>query len=142
MAASASVMFLMLIGTMKVCLAVYTYHYLSEAAREGTRYAIVRGAKCTTFSTACPASGDGTDVNTYVKGLSYPGISSSAMTVTTAYSAYPSTGTCTADLLSTSCRSIGNLVTVKVQYAFPLTIPFFGSKTWNMTSTSAMIIAD
>ena len=139
MAMTASVLFMMLLGTMKICLAIYTYHYISEAAREGTRYAIVRGKPCTTFASACPAAADGSDVNTYVTSLSYPGISSSAMTVTTTYSAYPSTTTCSPD---TSCRNVGNLVRVKVQYAFPLTIPFFGSKTWNMSSTSAMIIAD
>ena len=140
MAASASVLFLMLIGTMKACLGIYTYHYISEAAREGTRYAIVRGVKCTTFTTACPASIDGTDVNTYVKSLSYPAIDTSKMTVSTSYSAY--SGWCTQDLTSSSCESIGDVVTVKVQYAFPLTVPFLGSKTWNMSSTSAMIIAD
>ena len=136
---SASVLFMMLLGSMKVCQAVYTYHYISEAARDATRYAIVRGFNCDTtkFTTACPAGTD--DISNYVKGLGYPGISSSAITVTTSWAGYPSGVVCTPD---PNCKNNGNLVTVKVQYAFPATIPFFGTKTWNMTSTSAMIIAD
>lgn len=136
MAVSASVFLMCLFGAMKVCLAVYTYHYVAEAAREGARYLMVRGSGCTTFASACPAATDGTDVTSYVKGLGYPAITTSLLTVTTTYAAYPSTTTCTAP-----CNSSGNMVTVKVQYAYPLSIPFFGNKTWTLSSTSSAIIS-
>jgi Flp pilus assembly protein TadG len=138
-AMGAAVLMTSMIGMMKVSLAIYTYHFIAEAAREGSRYAMVRGYSCspTTGMTACPAAIDGSDVVTYVKGLSYPGISTSNMTVTSSYSVYPSGGTCTP---SANCNNPGNLVTVKVQYAFPLAIPFRANSTINMQSTSKMII--
>ena len=127
-----------LIGLMKICLAIYTYHFVSEVAREGTRYAIVRGTSCnsTYITTACPASTG--DISTYVKGLAYPGISSSAMTVTTSYATFPVGKVCTP---SPNCNNPTDMVTIQVQYAFPLSIPFLANKTYTMTSTSAMIIS-
>lgn len=142
-AVTAGVLFTVMIGLMKICLAVYTYHFISEAAREGTRYAIVRGSRCTpipnsSFATACPAST--TDIENYVKGLGYPGITPAAMTVTTTYANYPASAT--ACFPSTNCNNPQNLATVQVQYAFPLSIPFMPNKTYTMTSTSALIISN
>jgi hypothetical protein len=56
------------------------------------------------------------------------------MTVTTGYVTYPAG-------VSTSSATPGNLVTVKVQYAFPLSIPFMSNKSLTMQSTSEMIIS-
>jgi Flp pilus assembly protein TadG len=131
----ASVLLMALVGMMKISLAIYTYHFIAEAAREGTRFAMVRGTTCSTLSpglSTCPASKD--DVGSYVKGLGYPGIVSSNMTVTTGYLTYPAG-------ISTSSATPGNLVMVTVQYAFPLSIPFLKSKTYTMQSTSEMIIS-
>jgi Flp pilus assembly protein TadG len=131
----ASVLMMALIGMMKISLAIYTYHFIAEAAREGTRFAMVRGTSCSSLSpnlSTCPAST--TDVANYVKGLGYPGIISSNMTVTTGYVTYPAG-------VSTSSATPGNLVTVKVQYAFPLSIPFMSNKSLTMQSTSEMIIS-
>ena len=136
-AAAAAVFFMTMIGLMKICLAVYTYHYVAEVAREGTRWAIVRGTSCRGFSSRCPANADGSDTTAYVKSLSYPGISPSLLTVTSAYSQYPVGRACTP---STSCNNPGDLITVQVQYAFPLDIPFMPKRTLNMTSSSSMVI--
>jgi Flp pilus assembly protein TadG len=130
-AASASVMFLTMMGLMNMALAIYSYHYVSEAAREGARYAMVRGGTVTT-----PATSD--SVQTYVRGLGYPGITSSNMTVTTTWAVYPTTATCTP---LANCTNPGDMVTVAASYAFPVKIPFFPTKTITMTSTSSMIIA-
>jgi Flp pilus assembly protein TadG len=135
-AASAIVFFLTLIGLMKMCLAIYTFHFVSEAAREGARFAIVRGSACSGFGSACPASK--TDIQNYVQSLSYPGISSAAETVITTYSAYPTGTSCTP---SASCNNPGNLATIKVSYAFPLAIPFMTTKTYTMSSTAEMVIS-
>lgn len=137
-AVTMAVLFMVLIGTMKICIAIYTYHYISEAAREGSRYAIVRGSACTSFQSACPANTDGSDIATYVKNLDYPGISPTAMTVTSSYSGYPSGVVCTP---SSACNNPGNMVTVNVSYAFPLSIPFMPNHTYTMTSTSEMVIS-
>jgi Flp pilus assembly protein TadG len=137
MAVSMTALLLIVVGLMKICLAVYSYHYLSEACREGARYAIVRGATCVNADlTSCTVTSN--TVSTYVKGLGYPAIDPSSMTVTTTWSGFPTGVACSPD---TSCDNPGNMVTINVQYAFPLSIPFSPTKTLNMTSTASGIIA-
>ena len=46
MALASAVVMGMLFGVTYMSLALYTFHYISEAAREGSRYAIVRGSTC------------------------------------------------------------------------------------------------
>ncbi len=125
-----------LFGLMQISLALYTYHYVSEAAREGTRYAMVRGSSCSAFTAACPASSD--DVQSYIYSLGFPGINPSAMAVTTAWSAYPAGGAC---LPSAGCNNPGNQVKVTVNYQYPLSIPFIPATTIGMSSTSQMVIS-
>jgi Flp pilus assembly protein TadG len=135
-AVTSTVFFMALIGMMKVCLAIYTYHYVAEAAREGSRYAMVRGSSCSGFSSACPATSE--NVQTYVRGLGYPGITSSLMTVTTTWATYPAGKPCTP---SATCNNPSDLVSVNTSYAFPLALPFMTSKTLTMTSTAVMVIS-
>jgi Flp pilus assembly protein TadG len=133
-ALSAIAVLTLFLGVMEMCLALYAYHFVSEAAREGTRYAMVRGSSCSGFPSACPALAS--DVQDYIKGLGFPGIDASAMTVTTTW---PTTGSsCTPSSLP--CNNPGNLVQVTVQYQF--SIPFVpSSNTLTMTSTSEMAIS-
>ena len=122
-------------GVMEMSLALYTYHFLSEAARQATRYAVVRGSACTSFVTACPAQA--ADVQTFVRNLDFPGIVPANVTVTTTW---PTTGsTCTPSSLP--CNNPGNLVKIKVQYKFPLSIPFMPSSNLTMSSSSQMVIS-
>lgn len=139
MALSALLLLCFIFGVMEICLALYTYHNISEAAREATRFAIVRGSSCTSWSTACPASD--TDIETYVQNLGYPGIDPdpSKLTVTPTWSAYPNGASCPA---TGPCNSAGNLVTVKVHYNFPLSLPYISITTIPMSSTSSMIISN
>ena len=138
-ALSLTILLTLSLGVMQMSLALYTYHFISDAAREGTRYAIVRGSSCSTnanFASACPAAN--TDVQTYVRGLGFPGINPSLLLVNTTW---PTTGTtCTPSL--TPCNNPGNLVKVVVTYQYPLSIPFLPARTLNMTSTSQMVISD
>ncbi len=134
-ALSSMVILTLFLGVMEVCMALYGYHFISEAAREGTRYAMVRGSSCSGSASACPAQAS--DVQTYVRGLDYPGISAANITVTTTW---PTTGaSCTPSSLP--CNNPGNLVQVKVQYRFPLSIPFVPSSILTMASTSKMAIS-
>jgi len=121
---------------------LYSYHFISEAAREGTRYAIVRGSSagspagtaCATYSTlACKASS--TDIQNFVKNLGF--LNSANMTVTPSWSAFANGSSCPA---TGPCNSPGNLVTVQVQYNFTLSVPVIPSKTYTLSSTAAMII--
>lgn len=130
----------MIIGIIEASFAVYTYHYISEAAREGARYAIVRGSYCTSL-TNCNATA--AQIQTYVKNLGYPGINSTAnMTVTTTwYSASTSLPT-SWTLCAGVCNDPGNAVNVKVAYNFPFMIPFVQKSTLALSSTSQMVISN
>ena len=91
-AMSIIIMLVFIFGVMETGFALYSYHFISEAAREGTRYAIVRGstagAACASYnSAACKAST--TDVTNYVKNLGFPGINPSDLTVNPVWSVYP-----------------------------------------------------
>ena len=134
-ALSIVILLAFLFGVIETGLALYTYHFIAEAAREGTRYAIVRGSTCTGFGSACPASSS--DVQNYVQNLGFPGIDPSKMTVTPTWSAYTSGSPCSPGL----CNSPGNQVSVTVQYNFPLSVPFVPAQTIALSSTSAMIIS-
>ena len=143
MAVSMTALLMVIVGMMKMCLAVYSYHYTSEAAREGVRYAIVRGygastahTACSGFETSCVASTD--NISSYIKALGYPALTPANMTISTTYAGFPTGVTCTP---SAACNNQGNMVTITVQYAFPLSIPFRTSKTLNMTSTASAIIS-
>ncbi len=147
MAISSALLLSMFFGVFEVCLASYTSHYVADAAREGARYAIVRGSlSCTNTPSLsnCGASPD--TIANYVKGLNYPGIVPGNMTVNVSYL----TGTgdiSTGSLLTTwaacstsPCNNPGNMVNVNVTYAFGLSIPFVPHKTINVTSTSQMVV--
>ena len=131
----------MIFGIMEACLGVYTYHVMSEASREATRYAIVRGSTYTTNCTAPP--NDPTcvaqvgDITTYVQNLNFPGINPSKMTVSSTWLKSDGTACGTTN----SCKVPGNQVKVLITYNFPLSIPFVPVNTWTMTSTSQMVIS-
>lgn len=124
-------------GVMIFCFAFYSYNTVSEAAREATRYAIVRGAtSCADATPGCNATSD--SIQTYVRGLGFPGIDPSQLTATTVWSPTTAGATCTPSAL---CNNPGDQVQVTVQYTFPLNIPFVPSRVLTMTSTSQMVIS-
>lgn len=134
-ALSAMVLFMLVFGIIETSLALYAYHFTAEAARDATRYAMVRGSGCTGVGAGCPATA--TDVQTYVKDMSLPGIDPADVSVQTVW---PTSGSsCTPS--SNPCNNAGNLVQVTVEYAFPWSIPFVPASTLHMTSTSQMVIS-
>ncbi len=135
MALSMFILLSVLIGVFELCLALYSYHYVSEAAREGSRYAIVHGSTCTVSGISCTVTA--AQIQTYVQNLGYPGINPSNMVVTTTWSAYPAGGSCVA----VGCNGPGDLVTVSAQYSFNLAIPFVNRSALSLTSTSSMVIS-
>ena len=134
-ALSCTVLVALLFGLIQICQGLYAYHFISEAARLGTRYAMVRGSSCTDFASNCPATA--AEIQSYVKGLGYPGINSSDMIVNVTW---PTTGSeCTPS--SSPCNNPGNQVKVQVQYAVTLLIPKASNVSLNMSSTSEMVIS-
>jgi hypothetical protein len=139
-ALSLTILLTLVFGILAMCIALYSYHFISEAAREGTRYAIVRGSSCPNYGYLlpnCPLTASD-QVETYVKGLGFPGIDPNDMTVNTTW---PATGVPCIPMAS-PCNNPGNVVRVTVTYAFPLSIPFVSKNTLTMTSTSQMVISD
>ena len=139
MAVVSSVLLAMLFGIVEISLALYTYNYVSDAAREGTRYAIVRGSSCSVL-TNCNVTA--AEVQTYVQNLGYPGMKSANTTVTTTWYSPSTTTPVTWILCGTPCEAPGNAVKVNVTYSFQLSIPFVPRSTLSLHSTSQMVIAN
>jgi Flp pilus assembly protein TadG len=141
---SCSILIMLLIGLCQTCIALYSYHSVSEAARDATRWAIVRGAQCTGL-TNCRA--ENSDIQTHLQNSALPGITPAKLTtVTTWYYASldPTTKTAVISSCGTTasgCNAPGNLVQVQVTYKYPLKIPWVRSQSLTMTSTSTMSIS-
>ena len=135
-AVSFCVQITLMLGLMESAIGIYTFHFIAEAAREGSRYARVRGSACTGAAMACPAAPS--DVQAYVRSLAYPGITGSAIQVTSTWSAFPSGSGCSP---SVSCNNPGNVVTVTVTYPFMFSVTPLTPNTWHFTSTSASVIS-
>jgi Flp pilus assembly protein TadG len=133
---SAAIFFSLLFGVMLMSIALYSYHYISEAAREGVRYAVVRGSNAATYGGLATASN--TDIQTFVRGIGFPGIKSTNLTVTTSWSLNCSTWSQT----STGKNLPNDYVKVNVKYTLPLAIPFLSSRTLTMNSTAVGVISD
>jgi Flp pilus assembly protein TadG len=128
-AVSVALLLTMLIGVIAGGLMLYTYHYLSYAARLGSRYAIVRGSACDNSNGMpdCP-NVTSAKIQTYVKGaVHHTGIDPSQLTVTATW--------------PNGTDNPGDPVSVRVQYPFPLWVPFAWSGTVTMHSTSQMVIS-
>jgi Flp pilus assembly protein TadG len=125
MALSYSILFVLLFCIMEMCLAFYSQHMISEAARGGTRYAMVHGASCTT-STGSSCTLTSAQINTYVSGLVWPNIAGGTMSANTTY--------------PNGNENVGSEVQVQVTYTFKVTMPFVPKDTITLTSTSKVPI--
>ncbi len=139
MAVVSSLLFAVLFGIIELSLALYTYNYVSDAAREATRYAIVRGSSCTQL-TNCGVTA--AQIQTYVQGLGYPGMNSANTTATTTWYSPSSSPPTTWTACGSTCNAPGDAVQVKVTYSFRLSIPFVPKSTLSLHSTSLMVIAN
>ena len=99
--------------------AVYSYHFVSYAAREATRYAIVHGAESSDPATA-------TDIAQYVKNITPDGINPNAITVSTTW---------------TPDNSPGSDVRVQVQDDFHFIMPPLLTSPMTFSSASQMVIS-
>jgi len=125
-AVTLPVMFMLLFMFMELCLIFYTHDMISEVAREGTRYAMVRGGSCPN-STTPTCKVNSAQVNAYVNSIGWPNLGGGTMTVNTQYS-------------DAANESVGSTVQVTVTYVFNITMPFVPRSAITMTSTSKMYI--
>jgi Flp pilus assembly protein TadG len=136
-ALASTVLFALIFGIIEMSLALFTYHFISDAAREGTRWAMVRGStSCTNTPSLSKCNAAPSDIMNYVKTLGYPGIDPTNMTVTPTYW-FPDGTACTTG----TCNAPGNAVQENVTYAFALSIPFWKATTLSLSSTSRIVIS-
>lgn len=127
-----SLLLLMMFGVVGFGTALYTYHFVSNTAREATRWASVRGHGCIG---GCEASSN--DVTAYVQNLSTGiGLDPTKVTTTTTWVAPPNNLAACA----TQSNSPGCVVKVQVQYSFQFLFPLLPSG-FTMQSTSQMVIS-
>jgi Flp pilus assembly protein TadG len=142
-AISAALVLSMLIGVFEMCLALYSYHFTADAAREASRWAMVRGSQCTTYSAGLDhCNAQPSDIQNYVQNLGYPGLSQNNVSVVSTWYSPSSPPNPTWSLCTSgTCNNPGNLVKVVVTYNFPLQIPFWKSGTLAVSSTSQMVVS-
>lgn len=141
MALSSAILFGMLVGVFELCLALFAYHVTADAARQATRWAMVRGStSCTNTPGLAECNATAANIQSYVTGLGYLNLTTSDTAVNwyTASSTQPTTWTLCS---SGTCNVPGSEVQVKVTYPFSLNIPFVSSTTLNLTSTSQMVVS-
>ena len=117
---AAVVYFLFIFGTMDFGRMIFDYNIVSSAARDGVRWASVRGA-----SSDHPQVGGATeaDVKAYVVGRSLGLLTASDVTVTW----IPS-------------NQAGGIVQVQTQYNFTSVVPFLPQSVTNLQSTATTTI--
>ena len=124
-AVTLSILFTLLFCFFELCLVFYSYDLISECAREGTRYAMVRGASCpTTANPTCEVTA--AQVNSYVAAIALPNVGGGTMSVATTY--------------PDGNEAVGSRVQVKVTYLFKITMAFVPKSAINLSSTSVMYI--
>ncbi len=122
--------------------ALYSYHFISNAAREGTRFASVRGYLCSNSANQCQAGQD--DIRAFVRGIAPLGINTDpAVLVINPMWTNPSN----LPVCDTTSNYPGCTVQVQVVYTFQFLFPYnlppvsFLAGPINMSSTSQMIIS-
>jgi Flp pilus assembly protein TadG len=136
----AILLFTFLFGIIDFGRALYTYHFVSEAAREATRFAIVRGSSCNPRLNACPASA--ADVQNYVRNSITPsGINPPSVSVTTTWPGSAPGAALACNQSNGKSNNPGCEVQVQVTYPYKFMFPLLPTGTLTMTSTSEMIIS-
>jgi len=136
MAIAAVAVMLLIFGVIDFGRAMYTYGFVSDLAREGARWAVVRGSTSCTNSNNELADCNATEaeVQTYVQSLSEGATLASGFTVTVTYP------TCPPDIASGS-NAPGCTVAVQVTYPFKFIMGLLPKEQLNISSTSTMVIS-
>lgn len=131
-AIAMTVVLVFLVGIIDFGRAIYAYGFVGTVAREGARWAIVRGSHCKVVD-HCDASSS--DISNYVLSLN-EGATPATMKVTATWP------TCTVSGVGGAvANGPGCAVAVNVTYGFNFLLPWMGAASIPMSSTSQMIIA-
>lgn len=142
-AVCATLLLSIVFGILGCSLALYSYHYCSQMAREASRYASVRGSSwngtpCSTSTTySCVAAS--TDVTRFVTSITPSGFKAANLSVTTTWPGTNGKGSACAT--ANGVNSPGCVVGVRVGYAFSYNMPFMPRGPLSLSSTSTRTIA-
>jgi len=142
----AILFFTLFFGIVDFGRALYAYHFVGNAAREGTRYAMVRGNTCITLPDCNIQSAQ---IQTYLAGLA-SGLNSSQLTASTTWPIVANSPSICST--SNNQNAPGCTVQVSVTYPFNFIFPLMPTTTCTlgsppvtanicMTSTSQMVIS-
>jgi len=135
--ALASVLILtVLFGIIDMGRALFAYDWVSNAARTGTRYAMVRGTSCSPVLSGCeagpPIGARTSDIQTYLNSNA-DGIDTSKITLTASCDVG-------ASVFQPLPCTPGQGVIVKVTYTFSFISPLIHG-TWDMKSSSVRVVS-
>ena len=149
-ASAATLLLMVLFGIFGVCFVMYSYYFVTYAAQEGARYAMVRGngwsSACSTsqppgFSLTFGCTAASGDVQNFVQSLALPGIDASNITATTSWPGV--TPDCASGCSAcSSTNSAGCMVKVAVSYSFDFMLPFLPKTSATVTGTSQKVIQE
>jgi Flp pilus assembly protein TadG len=134
-----AVALMLVLGIMVFSLLMFDYHTVASMARQGARWAMVRGATCAQSGevgqASCPATQ--AEIESYVQGLALANMTPSSVTVTPTWTA------------ENGCSGYANnngpgcQVAITVSYPFTFSVPLVPIPKAGITvsSTSTMIIA-
>jgi Flp pilus assembly protein TadG len=119
----------LMFGIVSFGMVVYTYSFLSNAARDAVRYAIVHGSKSTS-----PATSD--SIQSFVRGEA-KGLQASSITVSSCWNPQAPPNQCPGP---TGNNAPGKVVSVQVSYNYHPFYPF-NDVTLPLTSSAQMTIS-
>jgi Flp pilus assembly protein TadG len=149
---SLSVLLTTIFGILYCSLALYAHHFVANAAREATRYAMVRGSSwngtsCATTS-AVDCTANATNVQNFVDAIAPAGIAAGNLSVATSWPGTSPTGAeCDTYNMSTGSLTTGTnnpycSVKVTVSYKFSFLIPLLPVNAVTLSSTSVSAISE
>jgi Flp pilus assembly protein TadG len=136
----AIVLFMLIFGIIDFSRALFAYHFVANAAREGTRYASVRGADCTAPPMAnCTVAQIQSYLQTNLRTeAADTGMNPSQLTVPTPL--YAGSNTCPVVGNNPTLNNPGCIVVVTVTYKFSFLFPLLPVSPVNMSSTASTVI--
>jgi Flp pilus assembly protein TadG len=136
-----TVLLAMMFGIIDFGRAMYTYSYVAQLARQGARWAIVRGANCTAYATACPASSGTSDIQPYIQSLNEGAMDTSSIQANLQFSS--NSADCASESSGLPSNKPGCIAQVTVRYPFNFMLPWvLPGTTITMQSTSKMVNAN
>jgi Flp pilus assembly protein TadG len=120
---------LLLFGIVSFAMTVYTYNFISNAARDAVRYAIVHGSK-----SSSPATADG--IQSFVRSEA-KGLKASSINVTSCWNPQAPPNNCPGP---TGNNAPGKVVSVQVSYNLRPFYPFM-NVTLPLSSSAQMVIS-